>query len=150
MYELKQAPRAWNSKLDQSLVSLGSKRCPLKHTVYTKPYNESNLQVSSDMTDNVDNRKSTSAREVQNVSRKFDNQVATSLCKNPVHHERSKHIDTRFRYIRECIEEGMIEVQHVNTKDQLADILTNSLDKQTFFEMRKKVRVQKVKATQPD
>ena len=84
-------------------------------------------------------------KEVQKVSLKIDNQAAISLCKNPVHHERSKHIDTRFHYIRECVEEGMIEVQHVNTNDQLADILTKSLGKQKFIEMRKKVGVQDVK-----
>jgi 2-polyprenyl-6-methoxyphenol hydroxylase-like FAD-dependent oxidoreductase len=79
------------------------------------------------------------------VSLKIDNQAAISLCKNPVHHERSKHIDTRFHYIRECVEEGMIKVQHVNTNDQLADILTKSLGKQKFIEMRKKVRVEDIK-----
>jgi hypothetical protein len=88
-------------------------------------------------------------KEVQKVSLKIDNQAAISLCKNPVHHERSKHIDTRFHYIRECIEEGMIEVQHVNTNDQLADILTKSLGKQKFIEMRKKVGVQEVQVKQP-
>ena len=83
-------------------------------------------------------------KEVQKVSLKIDNQAAISLFKNPVHHERSKHTDTRFRYMRECIEEGMIEVRHVNTKDQLADILTKSLDKQKFIKTRKKVGVQEV------
>jgi hypothetical protein len=39
----------------------------------------------------------------------------------------------------------MIEVQHVNTNDQLADILTKSLGKQKFIEMRKKVGVEDVK-----
>jgi 2-polyprenyl-6-methoxyphenol hydroxylase-like FAD-dependent oxidoreductase len=84
-------------------------------------------------------------KEVQKVSLKIDNQAAISLCKNPVHHERSKHIDTRFHYIRECVEEGMLKVQHVNTNDQLADILTKSLEKQKFIEMRKKVGVEDVK-----
>jgi hypothetical protein len=54
-------------------------------------------------------------KEVQKVSLKIDNQATISLCKNPVHHERSKHIDVRFHYIRECVEEGMIKVQHVNS-----------------------------------
>src|SRR4051812_19107434 len=57
-------------------------------------------------------------KEVQKVSLKIDNQAVISLCKNMVHHERSKHIDTCFHYIWECIEEGMIEVQHVNTNYQ--------------------------------
>ena len=84
-------------------------------------------------------------REVQKVSLKIDNQAAISLCKNPVHHERSKHIDTRFRHIQDCIEEGVIEVQHVNTKDQLADILMKSLGRQKFLEMQERVSVQTVK-----
>ena len=83
-------------------------------------------------------------REVQKVLLKIDNQAAISLCKNPVHHERTKHIDVQFHYIRECIEEGMIEVQHVNTKDQLADILTKSLGRQKFLEMRERIGVQTV------
>src|SRR4051812_42790624 len=41
---------------------------------------------------------------------------------------RSKHVDTRLYYIRECIEDGMIEFQPMKTKDQLADILTKSLE----------------------
>ena len=86
-------------------------------------------------------------REVQKLSLKIDNQAAISFCKNSVHHERSKHIDTRFHHIRECIEEGLIEVQHVNTKDQLADIFTKSLGRQKFIEMRRKVGVQEVKSS---
>ena len=35
-----------------------------------------------------------------------DNKSAIALAKNPVHHERSKHIDTRFHFIREHIKEG--------------------------------------------
>ena len=49
-------------------------------------------------------------KKVEKVTLKIDNQSAISLCKNPVHHERSKHIDTRFYYIRECVEAGMIDV----------------------------------------
>jgi Reverse transcriptase (RNA-dependent DNA polymerase) len=45
------------------------------------------------------------------------NKSAISLCKNPVHHDRSKHIDTRFHYIRECVEEGKIMIEHIGTND---------------------------------
>lgn len=34
LYGLHQAPRAWNTKLDESLVSLGLEGCPLEHAVY--------------------------------------------------------------------------------------------------------------------
>jgi len=44
-----------------------------------------------------------------------DNQPAIALAKNPVLHDRSKHIDTRFHFVRDCVE----------TVRQLADILTS-------------------------
>ncbi|KAE8733627.1 hypothetical protein F3Y22_tig00001120pilonHSYRG00301 [Hibiscus syriacus] len=76
--------------------------------------------------------------EVKKVILKIDNQSAITLSKNSVHHERSKHIDTRFHYIRDCVESGMIEIQHVCTEDQCADIMTKSLAKLKFLEMREK------------
>jgi len=36
----------------------------------------------------------------------MDNMSAIAPSKNPVHHDRSKHIDTRYHFLRECIEEG--------------------------------------------
>ncbi|CAM8982631.1 unnamed protein product [Rhodiola kirilowii] len=68
-----------------------------------------------------------------------------SLCKNPVYHDRSKHIDTRFHYIRECVEEGKINIEYVSTNDQLADILTKSLRRVKFSEMRERIGVRAVK-----
>ena len=72
---------------------------------------------------------------------KIDNKSAISLCKKPVHHDKSKHINTRYHYIRDCEEEGKVEVDHVCTEDQLADILTKSLGKQKVLEMRKRIGV---------
>ena len=43
------------------------------------------------------------------------------------------------------LEEGKVEVDHVCTEDQLADILTKSLGKQKFLEMRKRIGVAAVK-----
>lgn len=79
--------------------------------------------------------------EPKKVVLKMDNQSAIALTKNSVHHERSKHIDTRFHYIRDCVKSGLVEVQHVRTEDQLADILTKSLGRIKFQEMRGKIGV---------
>jgi hypothetical protein len=57
----------------------------------------------------------------------MDSKSAIELSKNPVYHERSKHIDTRYHFIRECVSEGIAEVDHVSTDKQLADILTKPL-----------------------
>ena len=84
-------------------------------------------------------------REAEQVVLNIDNKSAISLCKNPVHHDRSKHIDTKYHYIRQCVEESKIEVNYVCTNDQLADILTKSLGRVKFAEMRGRIGVQAVK-----
>ncbi|KAF5794275.1 putative RNA-directed DNA polymerase [Helianthus annuus] len=65
-----------------------------------------------------------------------DNESAIALMKNAVFHGRSKHIDTKFHFIRECVEEGKIQVEHVSGDLQKADILTKSLPRIKFAEMR--------------
>ena len=47
--------------------------------------------------------------------------------KNPVFHDRSKHIDIQYHYTRDLIKEGKIQLEYVPTNDMLADLLTNSL-----------------------
>jgi transposase InsO family protein len=66
-----------------------------------------------------------------------DNISAIALCKNPVHHDRSKHIDIKFHYIRSCYEKGKLDVDHVRTEEQLADILTKALGYVRFIELRR-------------
>jgi hypothetical protein len=85
-------------------------------------------------------------KEEERVVLNIYNKSAISLCKNPVHHDRSKHIDTKYHYIRECVKENKIEVNYVCTDDdQLADILTKSLGRLKFLEMRERIGVQAVK-----
>ena len=79
--------------------------------------------------------------EKQKVQLKIDNKSAIELSKNPVHHERSKHIDLRYHYIRECVELGRVDVVHVRTGDQVADIFTKSLGRSRFSELRHKLGV---------
>jgi hypothetical protein len=75
----------------------------------------------------------------------MDNQSAISLSKNPVLHDRSKHIDTKFHYIRKSVEEGRICLDYVSTQEQLADVLTKSLGRARFCELRDKIGVIKLK-----
>nr|CAE04466.3 OSJNBa0029L02.7 [Oryza sativa Japonica Group] len=70
---------------------------------------------------------------------KVDNKSAINLCKNPVLHERSKHIDTRYHFIRECVEKKQIAVEYVRSEDQLADILRKPVGRVRFLEVRKKM-----------
>lgn len=66
----------------------------------------------------------------------IDNKSAIDLAKNPVFHGRSKHIDIRYHFIRECVERGEIVVKHVSTELQRADILTKALATVKFERMR--------------
>nr|GEU38081.1 putative ribonuclease H-like domain-containing protein [Tanacetum cinerariifolium] len=59
-----------------------------------------------------------------------DNKSAIALCCNNVQHSRSKHIDIRYHFIKEHVENGVIELYFVNTKYQLADIFTKALGRE--------------------
>ncbi|KAG6479946.1 hypothetical protein ZIOFF_063423 [Zingiber officinale] len=65
-----------------------------------------------------------------------DNRSAIALMKNPVFHGRSKHIDTKFHFIRECVEKGQIMVEFINTGEQRADVLTKALSGVKLAAMR--------------
>ena len=70
-----------------------------------------------------------------------DNKSAMELTRNPIYHSRSKHIDTRHHFIRDCTEEGLIKLDYVRTEDQLADLFTKSLGRVKFCEFRAKISV---------
>nr|GEX50963.1 hypothetical protein [Tanacetum cinerariifolium] len=59
-----------------------------------------------------------------------DNKSAIALCFNNVQHSKSKHIDIRYHFIKEHVENGVIELYFVNTKYQLADIFTKDLGRE--------------------
>ncbi|GJV58188.1 hypothetical protein Tco_1459193, partial [Tanacetum coccineum] len=56
-----------------------------------------------------------------------DNKSAIVLCCNNVQHSRSKQIDIRFHFIKEQVENGVVELYFINTEYQLADIFIKAL-----------------------
>ena len=58
------------------------------------------------------------------------------------HHERSKHIDTRFHFIRESVKAKEVERVHVKTSEQAADIFTKALKTEVFQYFKKMLGVQ--------
>ena len=66
-----------------------------------------------------------------------DNRSAIDLAKNPVFHGRSKHIDIRYHFIRECVQRGEIVIKHIRTEEQKADVLTKALSIVKFERMCK-------------
>jgi hypothetical protein len=79
--------------------------------------------------------------EIDSVKLKIDNLSAIQLSRNPILHDRTKHIDTRYHYIRHCIEEGRVQVEFVVTIDQLADILMKPLGRDRFVELRTRISI---------
>ncbi|GJV95942.1 hypothetical protein Tco_1547519 [Tanacetum coccineum] len=61
-----------------------------------------------------------------------DSQSAIAISCNPVQHSRTKHIHTRYHFIKEQVENGIIELYFVRTEYQLADMFTKALPEERF------------------
>ena len=61
-----------------------------------------------------------------NVSVFIDNQAAQAMATNPVNHERTKHIDIAYHFVREVVQAGMVKLFYINTKNNISDLLTKS------------------------
>jgi hypothetical protein len=56
-----------------------------------------------------------------------DNTGAIAIARNPLFHKRTKHIDSKYHWIREKVQEGRFDVEECRTEDQTADVLTKAL-----------------------
>ena len=84
--------------------------------------------------------------EILNISVKpfklhVDNRLAIALTKSPGQHGRSKHIETKYHIIRDCVDKGYVEIEYVSTESQLAYSFTKSLGRIKFEEFREKLGV---------
>jgi hypothetical protein len=61
-----------------------------------------------------------------------DNQSYIKMTTNPVFHDRSKHIEIRYHYIRDMVHRGSLKLQYVSTDEQVADVLTKLLSRVKF------------------
>jgi hypothetical protein len=68
-----------------------------------------------------------------------DNRAAKSLAESPSIGSRSKHINTRFHYMRECVQGGIITIEWVASEQQPADLFTKPLGAQVFLRLRPRV-----------
>ena len=65
-----------------------------------------------------------------------DNTSAMNMAKNPVQHKRTKHIDVRHNFLRDNVEKGNIVMEFCKTEDQVADIFTKALGRESFQKNR--------------
>ena len=70
-----------------------------------------------------------------------DNMSAIAMSKNPVFHGRTKHIELRHHFIRDLVQNGEIQLEFVNTKEQLADIMTKAVAAEFFSEFHQVMKI---------
>ncbi|GKA04870.1 retrovirus-related pol polyprotein from transposon TNT 1-94 [Tanacetum coccineum] len=158
IYDLKQAPRAWYNMLSSFLISQHfSKGCQ-----DTRRSTSGSAQLLGDKLVSWSSKKqkctAISSIEAEYIvlsgccaqilwmrSQLTDygfqfnkihlycnNKSAIALCCNNVQHSRAKHIDVRYHFIKEQVENGIIELYFVRTEYQLADIFTKPLPRERF------------------
>ena len=107
---------SWKS-CKQNVVALSS--CEAEYVALTSAFKEARFlrQLVSDI----------NGCTKQSIRLFADNQGAIALAKNPVHHQRSKHIDIRYHFIRLDVEEGVVILEYVPTNENIADLFTKPL-----------------------
>ncbi|GJU27827.1 retrovirus-related pol polyprotein from transposon TNT 1-94 [Tanacetum coccineum] len=65
-----------------------------------------------------------------------DNKGAIDLSKNPVQHSRTKHIEIRHHFLRDNVQKGHVSIEKVPSVDNIADILTKPLKRESFNYLR--------------
>ena len=70
-----------------------------------------------------------------------DNQSCIQVSKNPLFHDRSKHIEIRYHFIQDYVQRGAVELWYISTDEQVVDILTKSLGRAKFAFFRDKLGV---------
>jgi hypothetical protein len=68
-----------------------------------------------------------------------DNQSCVKLSKNPLFHERSKHIEIEYYFIHDKFKKGEVTLQYISVDEKTTDILTKPLSKIKFAYLRDKM-----------
>ena len=66
------------------------------------------------------------------------------VVREPGFHDKSKHIEIKYHYIRDMVQRGAVKLQYVATNEQIADVLTKPLARVNFEYFREKLRVLKI------
>ena len=69
----------------------------------------------------------------------YDNTSAINLTKNPIMHSRTKHIKIRHHFIRDHVQKGDCVLEFIDSENQLADIFTKPLVKESFYKIRREL-----------
>jgi hypothetical protein len=70
-----------------------------------------------------------------------DNTRSISISKNSVMHSKTKHIPIKYHFLRDKVAEKNIRVEYVGTKEQVADIFTKPLPRESFEYLNQRLGV---------
>ena len=70
-----------------------------------------------------------------------DKTSAINISKNPMMHAKTKHIAIKYHYVRELVEDKLVKMEYINSKEQIVDIFTKPLPKDSFEYLRGKLGV---------
>ncbi|GJZ71302.1 retrovirus-related pol polyprotein from transposon TNT 1-94 [Tanacetum coccineum] len=150
LYGLKHAPRAWYDMLSSFLLSQKFSKGAVDPTLFPRKEGKDILMVHIYVNDiifastdpslcDIFADKMSSKSQLTDYGFEFnkiplycDNKSAIALCFNNVQHSRSKHIDVQYHFIKEQVENGVVELYFVRTEYQLADIFTKALPRERF------------------
>nr|GEV21498.1 retrovirus-related Pol polyprotein from transposon TNT 1-94 [Tanacetum cinerariifolium] len=131
LYGLKQAPRACYDELSKFLTSKGfTKGSSFGLTAFS----DADALILAKLCLSLVDEDTTLRLWLQynKIPLYCDSQSAIAISCNPVQHSRTKHIHTRYHFIKEHVESGIIELYFVRTEYQLADMLTKALPEDRF------------------
>ncbi len=78
---------------------------------------------------------------LDHIPLRCDNSSAINLTKNLILHSRTKHIEIRHHFLRDHVQKGDVDIEFVETRNQLADIFTKPLAKESFFKIRSELGI---------
>jgi hypothetical protein len=70
-----------------------------------------------------------------------DNQATVYLSERPGKHNKSKHMENKYHYVRHLVEQGVIRTSHCGTNQMTADIFTKALGRVKFEQFRRRLGV---------
>ena len=77
--------------------------------------------------------------ELEAIVVHYDNQSGIRLSKNLVFHDRSKHIDIIYHFLRDYVQRGTIRLEYIQIDEQVEDIFTKALCRQSFVKFKDKL-----------
>jgi hypothetical protein len=125
MFFLGSSPVSWQSQ-KQRVVALSS--CEAEY-IAAATASCQGLWLSRLVTDLL-------TKEVASPMLYIDNKAAIAHAKNPGQFDRCKHIQIRYHFLCDCVNNGSLRVDHVSTTDQLTDMLTKPLPRDRLQELR--------------